>query len=64
MALGATDHIWTVSELIKAALEPSDVPPLPRLTQPTLSDPVIVRSGLSYSKAGRWVPGHHANLNI
>ncbi len=29
MALGVTDHIWSVAELINAALEPSDVPPLP-----------------------------------
>ena len=30
MALGVTDHIWTIAELVAAALEPSDVPPLPR----------------------------------
>ncbi len=30
MALGVTDHIWTIAELIAAALEPSDVPPLPK----------------------------------
>jgi hypothetical protein len=30
MALGVTDHIWTIAELVNAALEPSDVPPLPR----------------------------------
>jgi hypothetical protein len=30
MALGVTDHIWSVGELVRAALEPSDVPPLPR----------------------------------
>jgi hypothetical protein len=23
MALGVTDHIWTIAELVKAALEPS-----------------------------------------
>jgi hypothetical protein len=32
MALGVTDHIWTIGELISAALEPSGVPPLPRPT--------------------------------
>jgi IS1 family transposase len=35
MALGVTDHIWTIAELLQAALEPSDVPPLPRPVQPT-----------------------------
>jgi hypothetical protein len=35
MALGITDHIWTIAELLQAALEPSDVPPLPRPMQPT-----------------------------
>lgn len=35
MALGVTDHIWTIGELIQAALEPSDTPPLSPLTQPT-----------------------------
>jgi IS1 family transposase len=35
MALGVTDHIWTIGELLQAALEPSDVPPLPRPVQPT-----------------------------
>jgi len=32
MALGVTDHIWTVGELMRAALEPQDVPPLPDRT--------------------------------
>jgi hypothetical protein len=35
MALGVTDHIWTIAELVRAALEPSDVPPLPRPTPET-----------------------------
>jgi hypothetical protein len=30
MALGATDHIWSAGELVQAALDPQDVPPLPR----------------------------------
>jgi hypothetical protein len=30
MALGVTDHIWTIAELVQAALDPLDVPPLPR----------------------------------
>ena len=52
MALGVTDHIWTVGELVQAALEPSDVPPLPRPTQPTTLRPgyrpfrpVVIRGG-------------------
>jgi IS1 family transposase len=28
MALGITDHVWTIGELITAALEPTDAPPL------------------------------------
>jgi hypothetical protein len=32
MALGVTDHIWSSGELVQAALEPSDVPPLPDRT--------------------------------
>ena len=32
MALGVADHIWTVAEVIAAAIEPSNVPPLPRRT--------------------------------
>ena len=39
MALGVTDHIWSVAELVQTALEPSDVPPLPRPTQPTTLRP-------------------------
>jgi hypothetical protein len=35
MAVGVNDHIWTIAELVQAALEPSDVPPLPRSTPET-----------------------------
>jgi hypothetical protein len=35
MALGVSDHIWTIAELAQAALEPSHVPPLPRSTLAT-----------------------------
>jgi len=52
MALGVTDHIWTIAELVRAALEPSDVPPLPRLTPATTLRPdyrpfrpVVLRGG-------------------
>jgi hypothetical protein len=39
MALGVTYHIWTIAELVSAALEPSDVPPLPRPTPETTLRP-------------------------
>jgi hypothetical protein len=29
MALGVTDHIWTIGELIHAVQEPQEAPPLP-----------------------------------
>lgn len=35
MALGVTDHTWSVGELINAANESSDVPPIPRKVQST-----------------------------
>jgi IS1 family transposase len=35
MALGVTDHIWTIAELPQAALAPSDISPLPPPVQPT-----------------------------
>jgi IS1 family transposase len=45
MALGVTDHIWTIAELLHAALEPSDVPPLPDRTP--RSKRAIAHSGQS-----------------
>jgi len=30
MALGISDHIWTIGELVPATLEPQDVPPSPQ----------------------------------
>jgi hypothetical protein len=39
MGLGVTDHICTSAELLQAALEPSDVPPLPRPIQPITLPP-------------------------
>lgn len=52
MALGVTDHIWTIGELLKAALEPSDVPPLPdRSPKSTLKPgyrpfrPIVIQGG-------------------
>jgi hypothetical protein len=34
MALGVTDHIWSIGELIAAAQEPTDAAPLPPVTRP------------------------------
>jgi IS1 family transposase len=52
MALGVTDHIWTIGELVAAALEPSDLPPLPRPTPETTLKPgyrpfrpIVIRGG-------------------
>jgi len=45
MALGVTEHIWTIAELVEAALAPSDVPPLPRPTPTTTLRPDTGRSG-------------------
>jgi IS1 family transposase len=42
MALGVADHIWTIGELVQAALAPSDVPPLPRTTPTTTLRPGCV----------------------
>jgi hypothetical protein len=39
MALGVTDHVWSIAELMRAALAPSDVPPLPRPTPKTTLRP-------------------------
>jgi hypothetical protein len=52
MALGVTDHNWSIAELMKTALKPSDVPPLPRPTPETTLrpgyrpfGPVVIRGG-------------------
>lgn len=45
MALGVTDHIWTITKLVQAALEPSDVPPLPHPRQTRHYGPAIDPSG-------------------
>ncbi len=51
MALGVANHIWTISELIAVALEPTDVPPLPKEPETTMRPgyrpfrPVVIRGG-------------------
>lgn len=52
MALGVADHIWTIAELVQAALQPSDVPPLPQPTPETTLRPgyrpfrpIVIRGG-------------------
>jgi hypothetical protein len=51
MALGVTDHIWTIGELIAAAQEPSDGPPLPPVETPdtlqgrTPFKPYVIKGG-------------------
>lgn len=58
MALGVTDHVWSVAELLKSALEPSGVPPLPRPTPETTLRPgarplrlIIGRGGKGTNKS-------------
>jgi IS1 family transposase len=34
MAIGVTDHIWSIGELIEAAQEPEEAPPLPPVERP------------------------------
>jgi hypothetical protein len=36
MALSVKDHIWTIAELVQVALEPSNMPPLPKEPETTL----------------------------
>jgi IS1 family transposase len=52
MALGVTDHIWTIAELVAAALESDAPPPLPRPTLETTLRPgyrpfrpIVIRGG-------------------
>jgi len=51
MALGVTDHIWSVTELLSAALEPQGAPPLPKEPKTTLKPgyrpfrPIVIRGG-------------------
>jgi hypothetical protein len=56
MALGVTDHVWTIAELVQAALEPSDVPPLPRSPLNTMLRPGMFHSSRVCLVAGKWHP--------
>jgi len=39
LALGVSDHIWTIGELVQAACAPQDAPPLPQPTPQTTLRP-------------------------
>jgi IS1 family transposase len=39
MELGVTDHVWSIGELVRAALQSSDVPPLPPVEPETTLRP-------------------------
>ncbi|MDO8431388.1 MAG: hypothetical protein Q7S58_03160 [Candidatus Binatus sp.] len=59
MALGVTDHIWSIGELINAAAQPSDVPPIPRKPSTTLRPgyrpfrPIVIRGGKMPRRKGK-----------
>jgi hypothetical protein len=55
MALGMTDHIWTIGELIQAALEPSDTPPLPRPTNELTLRPAPPKLRLIVGRGGKGI---------
>jgi IS1 family transposase len=52
MALGVTDHVWSIGELIAAALEPTDAPPLPKEPE-TTQRPGTRRFRLIVGRGGR-----------
>jgi len=52
MALGVTDHVWTIAELVAAAPDPQNTSPLPRPTPETRLKPgcrpfrpIVIRGG-------------------
>lgn len=53
MALGVTDHVWTITELVRAALEPLGVPPLPRPTPETTLRPGTRQFRLIVGRGGK-----------
>jgi IS1 family transposase len=53
MALGVTDHIWTIGELVAAALEADAPPPLPKPTTDMTLRPVTRRFGLIVGSGGK-----------
>jgi IS1 family transposase len=56
MELGVTDHIWSIAELLSAALEPSDVPPLPREPKTTQRRGRLPFRGLFVIRGGKMSP--------
>jgi enoyl-CoA hydratase/isomerase-like protein len=53
MALGVTDHIWTIAELVAAALESDTPPPLPRPTSDMTLRPAPPRLRLIVGRGGK-----------
>jgi IS1 family transposase len=53
MALGVTDHVWSIAELVRAALEPTDVPPLPQPMPETTLPPGTRRFRLIVGRGGK-----------
>jgi hypothetical protein len=53
MALGVTDHSWTIGELIHAAPEPTDVPPMPQHMSDTSLRPGTRRFRLIVGRGGK-----------
>ena len=53
MALGVTDHIWMIGELVAAALESDTPPPLPKPTPDTAMRPVTRRFRLIVGSGGK-----------
>jgi hypothetical protein len=56
MGLGITDHVWSIGELLSAALEPSDVPPLPREPKTTQRSSRLPFQGLRVIQGGKPSP--------
>jgi hypothetical protein len=53
MALGVSDHIWTIGELVQAALAPQGVPPLPQPAPQTTLRPGYTPLRLIVGRGGK-----------
>jgi hypothetical protein len=53
MALGVADHVWSIGELVAAALESDAPPPLPRPTSDMTLRPVTRRFRLIVGSGGK-----------